>query len=81
MKKFKDSKDPRIKELYSDPITRTPIEKAINDGYTVLFLSEREATNAPLLKLEDIIKPKEILDNSLKGKVFTLDPGHGSMDT
>ena len=81
LEEFKNSDNYLIKKIYKDKNINWKFIEALKKGYSIKFLNPRETKSSPSLTVDEITKPKEIIDNELKGKKFVLDPGHGSMDT
>lgn len=79
-KTFSTSNDYLVKKLYNDNNVRNRIEKLLNDWYAILIPKETETKDSKIINLQQTIKPKNIISNTLKGKTITLDPWHGWMD-
>lgn len=81
IEEFKNSKNYLIKKIYNDNNINWKFKKALEDWYNIKFLNPIETKDSPSLSLDEITKPNKIIDNELSWKEFTLDPGHGSLDT
>lgn len=81
LEEFNSSNNYFISKIRRDNNISPKFVKTLRDGYSIRFINPMETKNSPTYSVEEIIKPQEVIWSELKGKVFVLDPGHGSMDT
>ena len=81
LEEFENSDNFFVKKINKDPNINWKFKDALKQWYSIRFLQPLETRNTPSLSVDEITKPKEIIDDKLKGKSFVSDPGHGSSDT
>jgi len=76
LEEFEKCADNSVKKIYKDINIWPRIERALKDWYTVRIPKAMENANSKRYTIDEITKPDEIIDDSLKWKKFMIDPWH-----